>query len=175
MARIAKHNLCAQDSRTWRRSSRRSDVRTSNLSSTSNGTTLLWIDDFAPALELYKASMETLGFKIFTAASGEAGVKLAAVKRVDLVITDYEMPGMNGQVVAAMIKSMNPAIPVIIFSGSTLISHRPPRYADAFCDKAASREQLLNTIQRLLHRKRISTLQPPPPIEASHHERRTVA
>ena len=50
---------------------------------------MLWIDDFAPALELYKASMETFGFKIFTAASGEAGVKLAAMKRIDLVITDY--------------------------------------------------------------------------------------
>ena len=119
--------------------------------------------------------METLGFRVLVASSGEAGLKLVALHAVDLVITDYEMPGMNGQAVAGMIKSMNPAIPVIIFSGSTLISHRPPRYADAFCDKAGSRDQLLNTIQRLLHRKHRATQQPPPPLRASDDERRTVA
>jgi DNA-binding NtrC family response regulator len=138
---------------------------------------LLWIDDFAPALELYKATMETFGFKVLTAASGEAGLKIAAVNRnaIDLVITDYEMPGMNGEAVAAAIKSIQPEIPVIIFSGSTLLSHRSCRNADAFCDKAGSRTRLLGTIHRLLHRTHGNMLQPPPPLEASDDERRTVA
>ena len=136
---------------------------------------MLWIDDFAPALQLYKATMEMVGFKVLTASSGEAGVKLAAMKPIDLVITDYEMPGMNGEAVAATIKAMDPKMPVIMFSGSTIVSQRCRRYADAFCDKAGNRDRLLGTIQRLLYSKRISVLQPPPRVQASHHERRTVA
>ena len=119
--------------------------------------------------------METLGFRVLVASSGEAGLKLVALHAVDLVITDYEMPGMNGETVAAAVKSLKPDIPVIIFSGSTLISRRAHRYADAFCDKAGSRDRLLGTIHRLLHRKHGATQQPPPPLRASDDERRTVA
>lgn len=139
------------------------------------GPVLLWIDDFAPALTVYKATMEALGFRVLTATSGEAGLKLAAVHPVDLVITDYEMPGMNGETVAAAVKALKRSLPVIIFSGSTAISLRTHRHADAFCDKAGSRDRLLGAIHRLLHRKQGSMQQTPPPLRASDHRRRTVA
>ena len=150
-------------------------MRETSPLSTGGVPTLLWIDDFAPALQLYKATMEMMGFKVLTASSGEAGVKLAAMKPIDLVITDYEMPGMNGEAVAATIKAMDPKMPVIIFSGNTMVSQHCRRYADAFCDKAGNRDRLLGTIQRLPYSKRISVLQPPPRVQASHHERRMVA
>jgi DNA-binding NtrC family response regulator len=175
MGRIAKNNLSSPVARIWSRRSSRRTVRETSPLSTGGAPTLLWIDDFAPALELYKATMEMMGFKVLTASSGEAGVKLAAMKPIDLVITDYEMPRMNGEAVAATIKAMDPKMPVIIFSGNTMVSQRCRRYADAFCDKAGNRDRLLGTIQRLLHSKRISVLQPTPPVQASHHERRTVA
>ena len=100
---------------------------------------------------------------------------LASRQRIDIVVTDYEMPEMDGEQVAASIKEMNPRIPVIMFSGSTLVPARARRVVDGFCDKAGSRDQILTTIHRLLHRKHGSMLQPPPPLEASHDERRTVA
>jgi CheY-like chemotaxis protein len=172
MARALRRGISTSGSITWpQRSSRQAGVR--HVESSSNST-LLWIDDFAPALAVYKATMEAHGFRVLTASSGEAGLKLAALNRVDLVITDYEMPGMNGETVAAAIKSITPSIPVIIFSGSTMISHRSCRYADAFCDKAGSRDRLLSAIHRLLHRKRSGMLQPPPPLRASDDARRTV-
>ena len=136
---------------------------------------LLWIDDFAPALVVYKATMEAVGFRVLTASSGEAGLKLAAFHQVDLVVTDYEMPGMNGEMVATAVKSLKPGLPVIIFSGSTSVSHRVRRYADAFCDKAGSRDRLLGAIHRLLHRKHGVAQQTPPPLRASDQGRRAVA
>jgi CheY-like chemotaxis protein len=173
MARVARRSVSIASSVTWpQRTSRQSVARHSSLS---GKPTLLWIDDFVPALAVYKATMEALGFRVLTASSGEAGLKLATLNAVDLVVTDYEMPGMNGETVAASIKAIKPAVPVIIFSGSTTISHRCRRYADAFCDKAGSRDLLLGTIHRLLHRKPSGMLQPPPPLRASHDERRTVA
>ena len=137
--------------------------------------TLLWIDDYRPGLELYRAMFEGLGFKVLTAASGEDGLKIAALTSIDIVVTDYEMPGMNGEAVATAIKAIAPRVPVVLFSGSTFVPMRVRRVVDAFCDKAGSRNQLSATIQRLLHKKRTAVLQPRSITAASHHGHRTVA
>jgi len=136
---------------------------------------LLWIDDYKPGLELYRAMFEKLGFQVFTASSGEEGVKLAAFNPLDVVVTDYEMPGMNGEAVASAIKAIHPDIPVVLFSGTTFVSARALRIADAFCDKAGSRIHLSSTIQRMLQKKRSLALQPSAQGGASDDRRRTVA
>jgi len=137
--------------------------------------TLLWVDDFEPGLALYRAMFEGLGFKVLTAASGKEGVRLAATNLVDVVVTDYEMPGMNGEALATAIKSIKPRLPVVLFSGSTLVPLSARRVIDAFCDKAASRNQLSTTIHRMLLKKPTRTQQPPPVSRASDEGRRTVA
>jgi len=137
--------------------------------------TLLWIDDFEPGLAMYKVMFEALGFKVLTAASGAEGFRLATRNYVDAVVTDYEMPGMDGEAVAAAVKALKPSVPVLMFSGSTLISARCRRVVDAFCDKAGSRDVLLAAIHRLLNKKRPVVLQPPVAAPASHHGHRTVA
>jgi CheY-like chemotaxis protein len=141
----------------------------------SGSPTLLWVDDFQPGLELYRTMFEGLGFKVLTAVSGKHAVKLAAENIIDVVVTDYEMPGMNGEAVATAIKSIKPKVPVVLFSGSTLVSPRARRVVDAFCDKAGSRNQLSATIHRVLQKKRTRALQPPPVGQASHEGHRTVA
>jgi CheY-like chemotaxis protein len=117
--------------------------------------------------------LETLGFRVLTASSGRAGVRLASANRIDLVITDYEMPEMDGEQVAVAIKALNPRIPVILFSGSSLVPKRTMQMVDACCDKAAPRNQILGTIHRLLQRK--DGLQPAPVTQASDQGQRTVA
>jgi CheY-like chemotaxis protein len=137
--------------------------------------TLLWVDDYAPSLALYAAMFEMHGFKVLTASSGSDGIRLALSNRIDLVVTDYEMPGLDGESVAAAIKALYPRTPVLLFSGSTLVSARCRRLVDACCDKARSREELLDTVHRLLGRKRGPTLQPPVAWRASEQGNRTVA
>jgi len=118
---------------------------------------------------------EGLGFKVLTATSGKQGVRLAAQNLIDVVVTDYEMPGMNGEALAAAIKAIKPRVPVVLFSGSTLVPLSARRVIDAFCDKAGSRNQLSNTIHRVLLKKRTPNLQPPSVAMASDEGRRTVA
>jgi CheY-like chemotaxis protein len=137
--------------------------------------TLLWIDDFEPGLILYRKMFEDLGFKVLTATSGDAGVQLAAMNRVDAVVTDYEMPGMDGVAVASSIKALDPRTPVLLFSGSTLVPAHARSVVDAICDKARPRTELLAAIHRLLQRKPSLGLQPPAVAQASHHGHRTVA
>jgi CheY-like chemotaxis protein len=137
--------------------------------------TLLWIDDFEPGLALYKKMFEDLGFKVLTASTGEAGIKLAALYKIDVVVTDYEMPGLDGLGVAASVKALNPRTPVLLFSGSSLVPARARRLVDGFCDKAGPRSELLAAIHRLLQTKRSQRLQPPPARQASDQGQRTVA
>jgi CheY-like chemotaxis protein len=136
---------------------------------------LLWVDDFEPGLALYRAMFEGLGFKVLTASSGKEGVKLATENLIDVVVTDYEMPGMNGEALAAAVKSIKPRVPVVLFSGSTLVPLSCRRVIDAFCDKAGSRNQLSATIHRVLLKKPTRTLQPQPIGRASDEGHRTVA
>ena len=43
--------------------------------------------------------------------------KLLQARGVDLVVLDYEMPGMNGDLVAQAIRRSKPALPIILFTG----------------------------------------------------------
>jgi CheY-like chemotaxis protein len=116
--------------------------------------TLLWIDDYEPGLILYKALFERLGFRVLTASTGRLGLDLLESHHVDAVITDYEMPGMDGEAVAASVKNRRPELPVLMFSGSSLIPDRARNIVDEVCDKAASREALLAAINRVLEEGR---------------------
>jgi CheY-like chemotaxis protein len=136
---------------------------------------LLWIDDFVAGLALYRAMFENLGFRVLTASRGSEGLELAAAHRPDIIVTDYEMPGMDGEAVALAVKTMSPATPVVMFSGSTLVPSRVRHTVDAVCDKAGSRDQLIGVIHHLLRKKRSSSLQPPPVAPASDVGHRTVA
>src|SRR5207244_22309 len=111
---------------------------------------LVWIDDCEPGLPVYQALAESLGFRVLTASSGKTGLELVASHRVDAVVVDYEMPVMNGEAVAKLIKSNWPDLPVILFSG---------------CDKAGSRDALLSAIQRVLATK--DHQRPPIPVVTS--------
>lgn len=150
-------------------------TNTSGLFRRMHRPTLLWIDDFAQGLAMYSAMFEALGYRVLTAASGAEGIRIALFNNVDIVVTDYEMPCLDGETVAAAIKALYPDIPVVLFSGSALVSTRCRQVVDAICDKAASRIELLAAIHRLLHKKPARALQPPLAWRASENGHRTVA
>lgn len=127
--------------------------------------TLVWIDDYEPGLRVYQALAESLGFRVLTASSGKTGLELVASHKVDAVVVDYEMPVMNGEAVAKLIKRNWPQLPVILFSGSSLLPGRVKHVVDAVCDKAGSRDALLSAIQRVLATK--DHQRPPIPVVAS--------
>jgi CheY-like chemotaxis protein len=156
----------------WARSAR---IRPTRSVRNSAKATLLWIDDFKTGLEMYSVMFEQLGYRVLTASSGEEGLSIAAKRHVDLVVTDYEMPGMTGEAVAASLKALHPDLPIVLFSGSTTVPFRALQVVDAYCDKAGSREELLAAIHFLLQKKRPAFLQPPPVAQASDDRQRTVA
>jgi CheY-like chemotaxis protein len=126
-----------------------------NAAESAQRATLLWIDDYEPGLVLYKALFEQRGFRVLTASQGRLGLDLLQSHQVDAVITDYEMPGMDGGTVATSIKNSRPELPVLMFSGSSLIPDRVRNIVDGVCDKAGSREELLAAINRVVEGSRL--------------------
>lgn len=59
----------------------------------------------------------TEGFTARTAASGEEALKTLAAERIDLVILDVDMPGLDGREVARRMRDQDIRIPVIMLTG----------------------------------------------------------
>lgn len=123
--------------------------------------TLLWIDDYQPGLDFYRIVFEQLGFRVLAASHPRVGVALAVSQPIDAVITDYEMPDMNGAAVAAELKRRSPDLPVILFTGTTSLPAQLRNCADAICDKAAPFEKLLAVVKQLVVKHSTLPLQPP--------------
>lgn len=112
--------------------------------------TILCIDDDRPTLELRRRVLEGSGYEVLTAPSGQDGLKLVSKGvKIDLVILDYLMPGMNGDEVAENIKAEFPSLPVIAMSAVQL-PDRMLETVDAYVQKGQDVEVLLSTISKTL-------------------------
>lgn len=120
------------------------------------GLTLLWVDDSESLLTLYEAIFGRLGFEVRVVRSPHEALDQLALHAVDVVILDYEMPRMNGCVLAALIKRRHPELPVILYSGSLCVPQSARRWVDAICPKTAPREHLLALIEATLTQRNIS-------------------
>ena len=61
-----------------------------------NTATIMFVDDEANILSSLKRLFRPLGYRILTAEGGAQGLDLMKQERVDLVVSDMRMPGMNG-------------------------------------------------------------------------------
>lgn len=80
--------------------------------------TLLFVDDdFLISLST-TALLEDLGHTVVTASSGgEALDVLRTGKPIDMMITDYAMPGMTGLQLAEQARSLRPGLPILLATG----------------------------------------------------------
>ncbi|MGT2480961.1 response regulator [Methylobacterium oryzae CBMB20] len=79
---------------------------------------LLVVDDDAGVREVTATRLAEAGYAVREAASGlQALVSLEADPRVDLVVLDFAMPGMNGAEAATEIRKRWPAMPVLFVTG----------------------------------------------------------
>src|SRR4051812_45427320 len=62
----------------------------------STGKTILVVDDEAHILHVVSLKLENAGFVVLTAKDAEEAFEAACATAVDLVITDFQMPGMSG-------------------------------------------------------------------------------
>lgn len=81
------------------------------------GKKILVVDDNMTNLAVLKRQFENWNLRpILTQSGAEALVALQKDKHVDLVITDMEMPVMDGTMLAKLIKESYPQLPIILLS-----------------------------------------------------------
>lgn len=98
--------------------------------------------------------LKRAGYLTDVVADAKHALLLFEPGKFDLVITDYEMPGMKGDELASIIKSQAPAQPVIILTGylEKLEGAQKTIVADAVLGKPFPMAELLDTITKALPR-----------------------
>lgn len=66
---------------------------------------ILVADDEGASLKLLAVTLERFGYEVRTAANGTEAVEMAAAERPDVLLLDFQMPGLNGVEVCAALRN----------------------------------------------------------------------
>ncbi len=117
------------------------------------GVRVLLIDDNDMVRRTIAELLRRSGLVVAEAESGAEGLAKLAEAPLDLVVTDLQMPGMNGWELARASKARTPNLPVIILTGwgeSPAGSEGGNCPADRIVAKPIERLQLLKIIAELV-------------------------
>ncbi len=113
--------------------------------------TLLLVDDEFATLEVLELLFEPEGYRVLTAANGDEALELLGSDHVDLVITDYKMPKMDGVELCERMRADERwrEIPVILTSATFAKRAWPPQVV-GFLRKPLLFATLLALVQKAL-------------------------
>jgi CheY-like chemotaxis protein len=96
---------------------------------------LLLVEDHEDTRQMYSEFL-AMSFEVLSAPDGETGLSLLRERRVDLVITDLSLPGMDGFELIAAIRGDSGLreIPIVCLSGYGGLAHEQ-RARAAGCDR----------------------------------------
>lgn len=81
--------------------------------------TILIVDDEEKILKAIQRSLRNEKYDIFTAIGGEEGLKLLEMRDFDLVMSDQNMPGMDGVAFLQKVKAEQPRTLTIMLTGES--------------------------------------------------------
>ncbi len=118
--------------------------------------TILVVEDESEIQELTKEALETLGYVVKCAASGEEALHVyrESGTGIDLVLMDLNMPGMGGHKCLQELVRLDPLVKVVIASGYTGGRHGREALssgASAFIGKPFQIAELAQTVRQVLN------------------------
>lgn len=115
---------------------------------------ILIVDDENEIVELIDQFLMRYGFKTFKAYSGKTALKIVENQKIDLLLTDIMMPGVNGlELIKAIRTGPQKDLPIIVLTGQATkedISDIIRLGINDFIEKPYERKVLIKTIQRVL-------------------------
>jgi DNA-binding response OmpR family regulator len=111
------------------------------------------VEDDEWVRRLLRTTLSAEDYEIFEASDGEEGLRLVTETSADIVLLDWQMPGVHGSLVLDALKEMRPTLPVIVLTAEERQTQRElaeSLRADAFLNKPFSPLELLGLIERLL-------------------------
>ena len=128
----------------------------------SNGSeTVLLVDDEAMIIDVGKALLTKLGYRVIGVKSGKEAVEVVhrMGNGIDLVILDMIMPGMDGSKTFDRIREICPQMPVMLSSGYAISGQAEQimnRGCNGFIQKPFSVYELSQKVRQILDKKAIS-------------------
>ena len=118
-------------------------------------TTVLFVEDQFELRAIHTAYLQSHGYRVLTAADGNAGLALARTEVPDIIVLDHAMPGRNGVDVAQEVRN-DPAlsaIPIVMMTAIPFGAIGKKAVAagcDAFLSKPCPPSRLLQEVQRFV-------------------------
>ncbi|MEI6795583.1 MAG: PAS domain S-box protein [Methanomassiliicoccales archaeon] len=114
---------------------------------------VLYVDDEIDLLTIGKEFMEQTGtISVETAVSGKAALERVARKDYDAIVSDYQMPGMDGIALLKQLRQSGNDVPFIIFTGKgreEVVIEAINNGADFYMQKGSD---VTNVFAELLHK-----------------------
>jgi two-component system NtrC family response regulator len=113
--------------------------------------TILIVDDEPNYLIVLSELLRDEGFEVFTAANGREGLQVVRDADLDLVITDMQMPEMDGMQLLREVKELNRELPVLMITAYAQVEKAVAAMqagAFSYLAKPFSNDELIVTIQK---------------------------
>ena len=120
------------------------------------GAFILLVDDNPHGLIARRTVLEELGYRVSICEGGAQALEVFASQPVDLLITDFRMPNMDGVELITRIRQLRAELPIILLSGfvEPLGLTEQSTGADVVLSKSAGEVGfLLRSVRRLLNRQ----------------------
>ena len=114
--------------------------------------TLLCIDDRPQLLHIRKAFLESHGYRVKMALSGQTAMKMLQDAPAAAVLLEYKTEGTDAQAVAYHLKTRFPNIPIILVSAYACTPERILWLVDECVMKSELSERLIPTIEQVTRR-----------------------
>lgn len=112
---------------------------------------ILLVDDNALMLLTLTRILEQHGYSVLGASDAASALQLVKAKPVDLVITDYNLPG-GGSKLGLDLKRLLPQLPIVVLSGDPE-AVQAAEYADLLLPKPQEPEKLMAEVRRMLRQR----------------------
>jgi len=117
---------------------------------------ILIVDDEADMVENCARILGRAGYECLTATSGRRALELLDAERVDLVLTDLQMPEVDGLALLRHARELDPARPVIMITGFATIESAVSAVKEGAFDylpKTFSADHLRVSVERALRHR----------------------
>ena len=119
------------------------------------GRRILVVDDESLVCDSIKSVLASDGHEVVMAFNAEEALEAFRDREFDIVITDYEMPVMKGDKLAAAIKMLRPEQPIILitaYAESLRLKGNFPLGVDLVLPKPFKLEEMRQAVQQLATR-----------------------
>ena len=121
---------------------------------------ILWADDEMDLLQPYILFLEEKGYEVVTATNGKDAVDLCQKETFDIIFLDENMPGLSGLEALALIKDIDPNVPMVMITKSEEENIMNMAIGNKIADyltKPVNPSQILLTLKKNIHKKEIVT------------------